>query len=90
MVDIMIFNREVCEDCIAWSRNKKTCPYRNMSLVQYLEYKGIPYEFKDAGAKLIIRTGNLMNSSAMIELNKEIERTRNKLVETGWDYKVVV
>ena len=84
-----VFNHEVCNNCIAWSRNKETCPYRNMSLVQYLEYKGIPYEFKDAGAKLIIRTGNLMNSSAMIELRNEINRTRNTVVDEGWDYKVV-
>lgn len=85
-----IFNHKVCDTCIAWSRNKETCPYRNMSLLQYLEYKGIPYEFKNAGAEIWIDTSNLMNSSAMIELDKEIARSRNVLKETGWDYKVVV
>jgi len=61
-----------------------------MSLLQYLEYKNIPYQFKDAGAKIVIDTSNLMNSSAMIELNKEIKRSKNTLLETGWNYKVVV
>jgi hypothetical protein len=61
-----------------------------MSLLQYLEYKNIPYKFKEAGAKIVIDTSNLMNSSAMIELNKEIQRSRNTLLETGWNYKVVV
>ena len=61
-----------------------------MSLLQYLDYKNIPYAFKEAGSKLVIDTSNLMNSGAMIELNNEIKRSRNTLLETGWDYKVVV
>ena len=85
-----MFDQSVCENCIAWSRNKNSCPYRNMSLVQYLDYKNIAYEFREAGAKLVIDTSNLMNSSAMIELNKEISRTRNTVLESGWDYKVVI
>ena len=86
----MIFDMSICENCIAWSRNKTSCPYRDMSLLQYLEYKNIPYTFKNAGTEIWIDTSNLMNSSAMIELNKEIERTKNSVKETGWDYKVVV
>ena len=86
----MIFDYNVCEDCTAWARHKKSCPYRNMSLLQYCDYKNIPYRFKNAGAELIIDTSNLMNSSAMIELNKEIDRTNNFLLETGYDYKIVV
>ena len=85
----MVFNHKICENCTAWTRHKKSCPYRNMSLLQYLEYKNIPYEFKGNG-ELWIDTSNLMNSSAMIELNKEIDRTNNNLLETGWDYKIVV
>lgn len=85
-----MYDHSVCDNCIAWARHKNSCPYRNMSLLQYLDYKNIPYQFKDAGAKIIIDTSNLMNSGAMIELDKEIKRSRNTLLETGWDYKVVV
>lgn len=84
-----MFDHSVCDDCIARARHKSSCPYRNMSLLQYLDYKNIPYQFKEAGSKIVIDTSNLMNSSAMIELDKEIKRSRNTLVETGWDYKVV-
>ena len=86
----MIFNHDECEKCIAWSRNRKSCPYRNMSLLQYLEYKNIPYEFKNAGTEIWIDTSNLMNSSAMIELNYEIRRTMNTVKESGYDFKVVI
>ena len=85
-----MFDHSVCENCIAWSRNKNSCPYRNMSLLQYLDYKKIPYSFKKAGSELWIDTSNLMNSSAMIELDKEIQRSKNSVLKTGWDYKVVV
>ena len=86
----MMFDHSVCENCITWSRNKNSCPYRNMSLFQYLDYKMIPYEIKEGGAKVVIDTSNLMNSSAMIELNREIQRSRNTVVESGWDYKVII
>ena len=86
----MIFNYDQCEKCIAWARHKDSCPYRNMSLLQYLEYKNIPYEFRNAGAEIWIDTSNLMNSSAMIELNNEIRRTCNSVKESGYDFKVVV
>lgn len=85
-----IFNMEICAKCSRRTENKPTCPYRNMSLTRYLEYKNIPYEFKKAGAELWIDTGNLMNSSAMIELNNEIVRTGNRVIDNGWDYKVVI
>ena len=90
MANTSIFNWEVCKDCTAWARRYKNCPYRYMSLTQYLDYKNIPYDFKEAGRKIVIDTSNLMNSSAMIELNKEIERTNNKVLESGYDYKIVV
>lgn len=86
----MVFDNEVCLGCTAWSRNRDSCPYRNMSLLQYLKYKNIPYQFKKGGAEIHIYTGYLMNSSAMIELKKEIARTRNIIVDKGWDYMVVV
>ena len=91
MVDIMngVFNMDVCIGCTAWSRNRDSCPYRNMSLLQYLDYKNILYEIRKGGAEIYIHTGYSMNSSAMIELNREIMRTRNSVVDEGWDFKVV-
>lgn len=86
----MIFDMKICDNCIAWQRNKDTCPYRNMSLLQYCDYKNIPYTWKKGGSELWIDTSNLMNGSAMIELKKEVLRTRNEIKETGWDYMVVV
>ena len=86
----MVFNYEVCEKCCRREENKPDCQYRKMTLLNYLDYKRIPYKFVDDGAKLIIDTNNLMNSSAMIELNNEINRSNNNCIETGWDYKVVI
>ncbi len=85
----MVFDYSVCDNCTAWQRHKNQCPYRNMSLLQYCDYKNIPYAFKDAGKLIIIDTSNLMSSSAMIELNNEIKRTKNELVETGYNYKII-
>ena len=48
------------------------------------------YEIRKGGAEIYIHTGYLMNSSAMIELRNEISRTRNTVVDKGWDYMVVV
>lgn len=86
MVD-EVFDYNVCSKCSR--RDKKSCPYRNMSLLQYCEHKGIPYEFKNAGKEIVINTSNLMNSSAMIELKNEVHRTKNSIADSGGDYMVI-
>lgn len=80
-----VFDYEICNNCSRREEHKKTCPYRNMSLLQYCDYKNIPYYFKDSGKMIVIDTSNLMNSSAMIELKNEIKRTRNTIKDSGWD-----
>ena len=85
-----VFDYTICGKCSRREENKPDCPYRNMSLLEYCDYKNIPYEFRNAGAEIWIDTSNLMNSSAMIELNNEIHRTRNVVKESGYDYKVVI
>ena len=83
----MNFNFKVCDSCSRREEHKADCPYKSMSLVQYLYYKNIGFAVCDD--IVLIDTSNLMNSSAMIELNNEIARCGYDVLETGWDFKRV-
>ena len=85
----MCYDYKVCEKCSRREENKPKCPYRNMSLLQYCDHKNIPYTFKNAGEELWLSVGHIGNSSAIIELKNEINRTNNILVESTYDWLVV-